>query len=176
MSCFKFNICIILSFCTHIHSWLMIHSCSFNRIYSYVPAEPRKNEKPYTQKFDYSQIKSKINTGRSSSPAVPTASADSTGRSFGHSSRARLARVNAHCSSSPSPGSILTNRNLKSGIGVGSLPSKSERIRIADYSHVKSRTDSGQLQRPRSKSSGLSGSQRSSSMNQNKVGKMIIEE
>lgn len=118
---------------TRTHSW----TCS------YVSAEPRKIGKPYAQKFDYSQVKSKIDTGRSTSPEP----SESTVKSFGRSSRAR-SRLNAHRSSSPSPGSV-SNRNFKSRVGAGhlsSLSAKSEKVgssRIADYSHIKSRIDSG---------------------------------
>ena len=106
-----------------------------------MPAEPRKIGKPYAQKFDYSQVKSRIDTGRSTSPAP----SESAKKSFGYSSRAR-SRLNAHHSSSPSP---VSNCNFKSRVGAGclsSLSAKSEKVgssRIADYSHIKSRIDAG---------------------------------
>ena len=110
-----------------------------SRSYSYVPAESRKIGKPYTQKFDYSQVQSRVDTGRSISPASSESSLN-----FGlHSSRARSRVFNAHRSSSPSPG-LVTNRKFSSRVNAAN--SKSERIstsRIADYGHIKSRIDAG---------------------------------
>ena len=204
---------------THTHT----HKTHFNSIdhalsCSYVPAQPRNVGKPYAQKLDYSQVKSRIDTGRSTSPA---AHLESTSKAFGHSSHIRP-RINAHRFSSPSAGlsksrvsaghsSLLSSKSdrlnsprsadysrIKSRIDAGSRPSsvssaKSEKLSLSagsdlksrisstvattggqtklsssplpDYSHIKSRTDSGQ--RPRSRSSG---SPRSSSMSHNKVG------
>ena len=120
-----------------------IHTCTHSQTCSYVPAEPRKTRKPYAQKFDYSQVKSRIDTGWSTSPAP----SELTVKLFGHSSRAR-SRLNAHHSSSPSQ-ELVSNRNFKSRVSAGhssSLSAKSEKVgssRTADYSHIKSRIDAG---------------------------------
>ena len=136
MSCFQVQ---------HMH-----HSC-FNSILSYscsyAPPESHKIGKPYTQKLDYSQVKSRVDTRRSTSP-------ESSESSFGRLSHSRL-RINAHHrSNSPSPGSV-TNRKFKSRTRVdsghlSSLSSKSERVhssksrsKIADYSHIESRINAG---------------------------------
>ena len=128
------------SFLLSVHN-IFSHSCS------YTPPEPYKIGKPYNQKLDYSQVKSRVDTRRSSSP-------ESSESSFGRLSHSRL-RINAHHrSSSPLPGSV-TNRKFKSRTRVdsgdlSSLSSKSERIhssksrsKIADYSHIESRINAG---------------------------------
>ena len=127
------------SFLLSVYNNILSYSCS------YAPPEPHKIGKPYNQKFDYSQVKSRVDTRRSSSP-------ESCESSFGRLSHSRL-RINAHHrSSSPSPGSV-TNRKFKSRTRVdsgGSSSSKSERVhssksrsKIADYSHIESRINAG---------------------------------
>ena len=97
--------------------------------------------------MDYSQIKSRVDTRRSTSP-------ESSELLFGKSSYSR-SRINAHYhSSSPSPGSVSVRKfKSRSRVDSGhlsSLSSKSERVhspksrsKIADYSHIESRIDAG---------------------------------
>ena len=116
---------------------------------SYTPALPQKH-KPLTQKFDYSHVKSKIDTRRPSS-VPPTARYSSE-----HSARTKSAKVKHFNSTfstfSPTSSKITghsDNQLSRSGIRVSSS---------AKYSHITSRIDTGRpasLQSSKSTSSAV---------------------
>ena len=109
---------------------LFWHPCS------YVPAQPLKKQKPFTQKFDYSQIKSRIDVRRPGS--LPSSKS-----AFSYSDHSASYRSKRYRSTSPV--SLESRQRSKIITGrINSPASRSGRTKSpTDYSHIKSRIDAG---------------------------------
>ena len=139
---------------THYHHSLL---CAGMYLCSYVPAQLQKKPKPFSRKLDYSHIKSRIDAG---SP-ISFAGSESASSSSENITTCDRSRLNHHRRRSPL--SSETSHPCKSKVSAErstSPPSKATRTRsLTDYSHIKSRIDSGRSSTPRqSKSTRLSSS------------------
>ena len=113
-----------------------MHPCS------YVPAPPQKREKaqPFTQKFDYSKVRPRVDAGRST--ASPSSS-QATLRPFGLSAGARSS---SHHSNPTSNTELNSKPRVTTTRTFSPLQIKSGRVGISgskNYIHIKSRIDTG---------------------------------